>query len=62
MKRKIYLCDPHKNVECSKEICQKLCFQTLNEEYAMRDNDGLPIAENEIEEPRLEFEIRGVKK
>lgn len=42
----LYLCDPQKNKECQKEICQMPngCFMTTNEAYAKIDADGSKMA------------------
>lgn len=31
----VYICDPKKNKECKKTICQTMCFRTTNWEYAI---------------------------
>lgn len=33
----VYLCDPEKNENCQKTICQKECFFTRNKEFAKTD-------------------------
>ena len=45
---KIYLCDPEKNEECSKTLCQKHCFKTFFKEYAKLDGNGEPIAVGDL--------------
>lgn len=38
----LYLCDPQKNTECQKGICQILngCFLTTKKEFAVTDENG----------------------
>lgn len=45
MKKKkiLYLCDPSKNKECKKTVCQTQCKYTLNSAFAKADNKGNPI-------------------
>lgn len=31
----LYKCDPSKNTECEKTICQSLCFHTLDAKYSV---------------------------
>ena len=33
-------CDPEKNTECRKTLCQDICFRTTHEEYAKEEDDG----------------------
>ena len=40
----VFLCDPVKNVDCPKSMCQTECKHTLEEQYAVeRDENGTPI-------------------
>ena len=41
----LYRCDPEKNKECRKRMCQKKCTRTKKPEYAVKDQDGEPIIE-----------------
>ena len=36
---KLYICDPEKNKDCTKESCQTLCFQTTKEECRLRPKE-----------------------
>jgi len=40
---KMYKCDPEKNKDCRKRMCQNRCRSTSNPEYAELDSDGNPI-------------------
>ena len=40
---KMYKCDPEKNKDCRKRMCQNRCRSTSNPEYAELDCDGNPI-------------------
>jgi len=31
----VYKCNPSKNTECEKTICQSLCFHTFNAKYSV---------------------------
>lgn len=42
----LYLCDPDKNVDCPKTVCQSYCKNTTKQEFAKLDENGLPITEN----------------
>ena len=33
----VYLCDPEKNLECSKENCGEYCFWTKHKEYGLSE-------------------------
>lgn len=48
MNKVIYKCDFEKNLECSKTSCQTYCKATLEEEYAVRDEEGKPIIMAEL--------------
>ncbi len=37
-----YKCDPQKNVNCPKTVCQKLCFATTKKEFAVDGAEPLP--------------------
>ena len=39
---KVYKCDPEKNKDCDKKLCQTECFYTANKQYAKEGgrNDG----------------------
>lgn len=41
----LYLCDPQKNTECPKTICQipHGCFFTAKKQFAVTDKNGKPI-------------------
>lgn len=52
---KIYLCDPEKDEECSKTLCQKQCFKTFYKEYAKLDENGEPIAVGDTGDMIMEF-------
>lgn len=43
----LYLCDPQKNTECPKTICQipHGCFWTEKQQFAVTDENGKPIKE-----------------
>ena len=56
---KIYLCDPEKDEECSKMLCQKLCFQTFHKEYAKLDENGEPIVAGDTGDITMEFYAEG---
>ena len=43
MNKVLYKCDCEKNLECSKTSCQIFCTGTIQEEYAVRDEEGKPI-------------------
>lgn len=45
----LYLCDPQKNTECQKEICQipNGCFLTTRKEFAVTDENENPIIATE---------------
>lgn len=45
----LYLCDPQKNTECQKEICQMPhgCFLTTKKEFAATDENKNPIIATE---------------
>lgn len=52
MKRNIYLCEPSINFECSKSGCFKNggeCKCTMNEEFALRYEDGKPVVYDKLE-------------
>lgn len=36
---KVYRCDPEKNKDCIKTLCQTECFYTANEQFAVKEND-----------------------
>ena len=41
--RELYICDPVKNIVCTKESCGKECRLTASAEYAHTDADGKPL-------------------
>ena len=43
----LYLCDPQKNTECPKTICQipHGCFFTAKKQFAVTDENGKPTEE-----------------
>ena len=41
----LYVCDPNKNTECKKSVCQILCFHTPNKEFSL---DGIPHTVREL--------------
>lgn len=43
----LYVCEPAKNTECSKKLCQEFCKATAFEKYAKRDEHGAPIIATE---------------
>lgn len=45
----LYLCDPQKNTECQKVICQipDGCFLTTKKEFTVTDENGNPIIATE---------------
>lgn len=45
----LYLCDPQKNTECQKGICQMPCgcFLTTKKEFAVTDENKNPIIAND---------------
>lgn len=54
MPKILYVCNPHKNTECTKEMCylnknnghqRGLCFGTPKTEYAVLDLDGDPVVD-----------------
>ena len=53
-KSTLYLCDPQKNTECQKGICQMPngcflgCFLTTKKEFAVTDENGNPIIATEL--------------
>ena len=52
MKKVLYECDPRKNTECRKTSCFKYngpCRRTAHPEYAVRDENGEPVIEGELE-------------
>lgn len=42
-KKTLYLCDPSKNKECTKQTCQIKCKVTTKVEFAKLDNNGKPV-------------------
>lgn len=44
----LYLCDPDKNKDCRKTICQKDCYFTTREECAKRYSDGEAVKTGEV--------------
>lgn len=48
MNKVFYKCDFEKNLECSKTECQIYCKATLEEEFAVRDEEGKPIILGEL--------------
>lgn len=44
-----YICEPEKNTECRKTLCQEFCKATAFEEYAKRDENGAPIVAKDFE-------------
>lgn len=55
-KKICYLCDPNKNKECRKTSCQKRCFCTQKEEYAMLDENGKPIVKYVTDFPKQKLQ------
>lgn len=43
MKKILYLCDPSKNKECKKTVCQIICRHTTSLHFAKLDDKGKPI-------------------
>lgn len=41
----VYKCDPEKNAECKKTVCQELCFMTSKKECS---SDGIPMVYDEV--------------
>ena len=50
----LYLCDPQKNTECQKVICQvpNGCFLTTKKEFAVTDENENPIIVTELHQKR----------
>lgn len=49
MKRPLYLCNPEKNINCTKECCyinNGLCSSTTKPEFAFTKENGEPIKEH----------------
>ena len=53
-----YICEPEKNTECSKTLCQEFCKATAFEEFAKRDENGRAIVAciDDLFEPAEESE------
>jgi len=50
MKVPIYICDPEKNKDCNKTLCQEECIYTQHKEYAKFPWSGVYIETEESEE------------
>lgn len=50
----LYLCDPQKNTECPKTICQipHGCFFTAKKQFAVTDENGKPTKEGDPIKPK----------
>lgn len=49
MKQPLYLCDPEKNINCTKESCyinSGPCSSTTKPEFAFTNENGEPIKEH----------------
>lgn len=40
----VYICDPKKNYDCRKTLCQEGCFFTENKEYSKAPDDPVYFA------------------
>lgn len=43
-----WLCDPEKNVDCKKDLCQTECFYTTCPRYAKDGAEALPVEDNSV--------------